>query len=178
MNGVLGMLTLLRDVCPEPQQIELIDDTEECSQHLMHIIDDILDFSKIEANAVSLESVDFDIRQLIDNCLAVIAFKAQMAVKLSAHIDSRVPERLNSDLHRIKQILLNLLSNAAKFTERGSIQVFVKLDHLHGQTHAQLGLKWPTPASASPRTKSTSSSRSSPRPIPVRPANMVARGLD
>ena len=127
MNGVLGMLNLLRDECDTKDQIEFLDHAETSAKDLLRIIDEILDFSKIEARALNIEKIDFDIRKLVDHCIELVAFKTRPGVEISAVVDKRVPKTLHSDPYRLKQILLNLLGNSAKFTSEGSIQLFIRV---------------------------------------------------
>ncbi len=128
MNGILGMLYLLREECEDENQLELVENAEISTRHLLRIIDEILDFSKIEADALNLENINFNLRELIDQCTELIAFKINPDVELSVIIDKRIPQTLHSDPYRLRQVLLNLLGNAAKFTDSGSIQLFVNLD--------------------------------------------------
>ncbi|SFS00872.1 Signal transduction histidine kinase [Dyella sp. OK004] len=126
MNGVIGMLELLGRTPVNAEQRELLRAVEDSASVLLQILNDILDFSKLEAGDLRLDETPFDPRVLVDNVVSVMASRAQ-AKGLGVHvaIDATVAGSLLGDSVRLRQILLNLLSNATKFTERGSIAVRV-----------------------------------------------------
>jgi signal transduction histidine kinase len=124
MNGVLGMLDLLRDTRLTERQRHFADTAHGSGEALLAILNDILDFSKIEAGRLALEDMAFELPVLVDDALALFARDAQAkGVELLAQVDAELPERLQGDPLRLRQILTNLLSNAVKFTERGEIFV-------------------------------------------------------
>ncbi len=131
MNGILGMLDLLLDTPLEAQQREFAQAGRESGQALLHIINDILDFSKIEAGKVTLTPMAFSPLALVEGAADVLAPKAhEKRLELMSFISPRVPRRVNGDEGRLRQVLLNLLGNAVKFTERGEITVRCELERL------------------------------------------------
>ncbi|MGE0096293.1 MAG: response regulator [Alphaproteobacteria bacterium] len=126
MNGVLGMLELLLDTKLAEEQRNYVDTARKSGEGLLVIIDDILDFSKMEAGKLALESVDFDLREVTENVLDLLALRAQAkGIELSAFIDPAVPKRLRGDPGRLRQVILNLVGNAIKFTDRGGVGLTV-----------------------------------------------------
>ena len=127
MNGILGMAHLLRRSGVTPKQAEQLDKIEVAGRHLMEIISNILDFSKIEAGKLLLEHIDFDLHELIDNTLAIVADSAAAkGLQLSADLTG-VPALLCGDPTRLSQALLNYLGNAIKFTRTGSVTLRARL---------------------------------------------------
>ncbi|TYC54946.1 response regulator [Zoogloea oleivorans] len=127
MNGILGMAHLLRRSGVTPKQAEQLDKIELAGHHLMEIISNILDFSKIEAGKLLLEHIDFDLHELIDNTLAIVADSAAAkGLQLSADLTG-VPALLCGDPTRLSQALLNYLGNAIKFTRTGSVTLRARL---------------------------------------------------
>ena len=128
MNGVMGMTQLLSTTNLDSQQRLYTNTITQSSQALLHIINDILDLSKIEAGHVVLESMPFDIEHLVDECLSLLASQASGGkVKLRASIEPDVPAILIGDALRIRQVLINLLGNALKFTAHGEVLVRVAI---------------------------------------------------
>lgn len=130
MNGVLGMTDWLLDTTLTPEQLDCAQTIRSSGDALMVIINDILDFSKIESGKLSLELLDFELTTLLDRILALFAERAQRkGLLLTARIEEGVPSALWGDPMRIQQILSNLLANAIKFSEQGTVSVLVDLDH-------------------------------------------------
>lgn len=129
MNGVLGMTDLLLDISePGSLQSEYLDIIRQSGDTLLSIINDILDFSKIEAGKTVLHEEPFALKNCIDSALELLLYKAESkGLKIRVHIDQEVPERLIGDEDRLKQILLNLVGNAVKFTYEGGITVEVRV---------------------------------------------------
>ena len=135
MNGVLGMLELLGRTRVDAEQRQLLGAVEESAAALLRILNDILDFSKLEAGDLRLDEASFDPRAWLDSVAATLApaFSAK-GLAFHARMDASVAGRLRGDAPRLRQILLNLIGNAAKFTERGSVDVRVAV---HGDDGAQ-----------------------------------------
>jgi two-component system, sensor histidine kinase and response regulator len=128
MNGVLGMTELLLGTPLNEKQHRFATNIFRSAQSLLAIINDILDFSKIEAGHLVLETVDFDLRELVEDTAALFAERAHgKGLELLVDIAPRLPARLHGDPVRLRQILVNLLGNALKFTERGEVIVRLTL---------------------------------------------------
>ena len=124
MNGVLGMLELLSLTKLDAEQRKSLGIVRESGKSLLRIIDDILDFSKIEAGKLTLEKADFKLRELVRNSVSVVSAAARAKhLEIVVAIDDEVPDVLVGDPVRVRQILLNLLSNSVKFTDRGTVRV-------------------------------------------------------
>jgi two-component system, sensor histidine kinase and response regulator len=122
MSGVLGMAELLLGTALSPQQRRYADGAKDAAQALLGVINDVLDLAKIEAGHVELETVPFSLADLLDQALRTLALEAQSkGLDLVAGVDPDVPDRLIGDPTRLRQILVNLIGNATKFTESGSI---------------------------------------------------------
>ncbi len=128
MNGVIGMASLLNETKLTPEQQEYAKTISTCGEALLTVINDILDFSKIESGNMELEDRDFDLRTCIEEVLDVFANKAgKMGLDLVYEIDHNVPAQIIGDSLRLRQVLVNLVSNAIKFTEQGEIFMGVHL---------------------------------------------------
>jgi signal transduction histidine kinase/CheY-like chemotaxis protein/ligand-binding sensor domain-containing protein len=133
MNGVIGMASLLSETVQTKEQQEYTETIKNCGESLLGVINDILDYSKIESGNMELEEHDFDLRKSIEEVLDVFANKAsQTGLDLIYEINPKVPTQIIGDSLRLRQVILNLVSNAIKFTEKGEIFVgihFVKSEH-------------------------------------------------
>ncbi|MDF0556719.1 response regulator [Kamptonema sp. UHCC 0994] len=128
MNGVLGMAQLLLRLSLEPKSREYAQTIYRSAEHLLSVINDILDFSKIEAGEMRLENLDFDLDTCIESMVEmVVATAEEKVLELNVLIESSVPRQLQGDPGRLRQILLNLVNNAIKFTDRGQVLVRVSL---------------------------------------------------
>jgi two-component system, sensor histidine kinase and response regulator len=128
MNGVIGMASLLSETELTVEQREYAKTISTCGEALLTVINDILDFSKIESGNMELEYRDFDLRTCIEEVLDVFAGKAgQLGLDLVYEIDHDIPAQILGDSLRLRQILMNLVSNAIKFTEDGEIFIAVHL---------------------------------------------------
>jgi signal transduction histidine kinase/CheY-like chemotaxis protein len=126
MNGVVGMASLLRDTPLTPQQLDYLQTIESSSDSLLTIINDILDYSKIEAGRIELENVPFDLRQCIEEALDLFSAKAaEKGLELAYSFAPGVPGWVVTDVTRLRQILVNLVSNAVKFTACGEVEISV-----------------------------------------------------
>jgi PAS domain S-box-containing protein len=126
MNGVLGLAALLRQTPLSPKQQRLTDTIVRSGNSLLDIINDILDFSKIEAGKLELEHTDFHLRILVDDVLELFAAPAhQKHLELIADVADSVPAFVKGDPARLRQILINLIGNAIKFTSQGEVIVSI-----------------------------------------------------
>ncbi len=130
MNGVLGMLELLADSQLDERQTEHVQMAQGAAEGLLSLINDILDFSKIEARELSLNPVPFSPHELLSETLQALSRHHKPTnVELTYHIDDDVPPRLLGDPDRLRQILINLVKNALKFTTQGRVSVHLTLHH-------------------------------------------------
>lgn len=124
MNGVLGMISLLLDTKLSNEQYDFTETARASAEALLTIINDILDFSKIEAGKLDLEDIGFDLRNMIECSVELLASKAhEKGVELLHDIDHGTPVLLKGDPGRLRQILINLIGNAIKFTTEGEVLV-------------------------------------------------------
>ena len=138
MNGVLGMLQLLEDTSLDAEQKEMTQTIASSADALLTVLNDILDFSKIEAGRLELESVDFDLRATADSVVKLFKGQAlQKHLEIKSAFDPRLPKTITGDPGRIRQILSNFISNALKFTERGHVELRIRVLNRTGSS-AQL----------------------------------------
>jgi signal transduction histidine kinase len=129
MNGVMGMTELLRETSLDDEQKEYVQTISNSSEVLLTMINDILDFSKIESGQFILEQRTLSLHECILNTVDLFAFQAkEQGLKLLCEVDSAVPTRVLGDANRLRQILINLLGNALKFTPAGEISLKVTFD--------------------------------------------------
>jgi PAS domain S-box-containing protein len=124
LNGVLGMTELLLDSMLDREQREFAQTIRDSGRALLTVINDILDFSKIEAGKLELESVDMDVRTIVESAARLLALQAHAkGLELTSSLDPALPASLRGDPHRLRQILLNLGGNAIKFTQTGEVSL-------------------------------------------------------
>ncbi len=129
MSGIVGMLDILKQSKLDDEQREQFSIIEISAQNLLTIINDILDFSKIEAGQIKLEFIDFHMHNLVNDVVRMLQYKAgDKGLRLSQHIDEKVPRFLKGDIVRLKQIFINLMNNAIKFSESGTIDLSVRFE--------------------------------------------------
>jgi len=135
MNGIIGMTQLLLDTSLNQDQHEFAAAVLASSESLMTIINDILDFSKIEARKIELEAIDFNLHDLVNDAVSSLALQAHnKQVELVCGLPSQVPVHVVGDPGRLRQVLINLLGNAVKFTESGEVVTLVEVTSRTGNT--------------------------------------------
>jgi signal transduction histidine kinase/ligand-binding sensor domain-containing protein/CheY-like chemotaxis protein len=140
MNGVIGMAQLLEYTPLTTEQKSYTETIKACGESLLGVINDILDFSKIDSGKMDLEEKDFDLRNCVEEVLDVFADKAAMiGVDLVYHLHENVPTQVCGDVLRLRQVLMNLVSNAIKFTEKGEIFIGI---HLHSTNDGVMDLSF------------------------------------
>ncbi|NJN16944.1 MAG: PAS domain S-box protein [Oscillochloris sp.] len=131
MNAVIGMTGLLLDTELNEEQYEYAETVRRSGEALLNLINDILDYSKIEAGRLELEELDFDLRLELEDVLDLLAESAEArAIQLAYLVGHDIPLRLRGDPGRLRQILINLIGNAIKFTQQGEVMVKIGLDYV------------------------------------------------
>ncbi len=124
MNGILGMLSLLAETPLSTEQREYAEVARKSGDALLGLLNDILDFSKIEARRLRLESIDLDLRAIVEETVELFAERAYAkGLVMASVVAAEVPERLRGDPMRLRQVLANLIGNAVKFTQHGGVTV-------------------------------------------------------
>ncbi len=131
MNGVLGMVKLLSATKLDPEQTEMTDTITSCGKGLLQVLNDILNYSKIESGKLELETVEFELIKCLNEIIYLSSFQANKKnINIVVEIDQLTPVFLSGDIVRIKQILMNFMSNAVKFTDAGDIKILVKSERV------------------------------------------------
>ena len=131
INGIIGTTDLLLDTTLDKEQANYVDTLRVCGDQLMALVNNILDLSKMEASRIELEYIDFDFRQVIEEVADILAVKAfGKGLDFSCFMEPKIPSLFYGDPGRLRQVFLNLASNAIKFTEQGSVAIVVTLDSL------------------------------------------------
>ena len=124
MNAIIGMADLLWETQMTPEQRKYLRIFRRAGSNLLNLINDILDLSKVESGHMELESIDFDLNEVLDKAVEILAMRAnEKGLELACHLAPDVPSSLIGDPHRLNQILINLIGNALKFTDKGSVIV-------------------------------------------------------
>ncbi len=131
MNGIIGMADLLKNSDPNPIQVDYIDIISNSSEELLDIINSILDLSKVETGKLELEQIDFSLSKVLQNAVQLVSVRAHSKnLELLCQVDMDIPDQLKGDPVRVRQVLINLLGNAIRFTDEGEIAVRVRADEI------------------------------------------------
>ena len=129
MNGIIGMSEICLETDLTSEQRRYLETVKSSADSLLSIINDILDFSKIEARKMDLEEIDFELRNALSDTMEILSFRAHAkGLELANHVQADVPEYLIGDPGRLRQIVINLVGNAIKFTEKGEVVVRVSVE--------------------------------------------------
>ncbi|HKW97002.1 MAG TPA: ATP-binding protein [Bryobacteraceae bacterium] len=132
MNAIIGIADLLRETELTPEQKQYVQTFQEAGTSLLALINDILDLSKVEAGRLELESINFDLEETMAGITSFLGPRAQeKKLELVGRVMPGVPTRLRGDAQRLRQVLINLIGNAIKFTEQGQVAVTVNVDPEH-----------------------------------------------
>ena len=130
MNGIIGMTGLLMETPLTEEQRQYAQIVHSSAESLLSLINDVLDFSRMEAGRLNLEALDFDLQSTMNDAVQLLSAAAQeKGLKLTWRIGPRVPVRLRGDAGRLRQVLLNLVGNALKFTSEGEVSIATEIDH-------------------------------------------------
>jgi signal transduction histidine kinase/HPt (histidine-containing phosphotransfer) domain-containing protein len=128
LNSIIGMAEVLAETPLSEEQRDYVRIFRTAGESLLEIINDILDLSKIEAGQTELETIDFDLPALLESVITMVSLRAnEQETTIKAHIDADVPAYLNGDPTRLRQILLNLVGNAVKFTSKGQVEITISI---------------------------------------------------
>src|ERR1700674_3999039 len=134
LNGVMGMTDLALETELTPEQREYLETVKMSGDALLTVINDILDFSKIEAGKIDLEAIDFNLRDCLETTLKTLALRAdEKRLELLCEVAPEVPEMVRGDSSRLRQVVMNLVGNAIKFTNQGEVALKVKSDARDGE---------------------------------------------
>jgi signal transduction histidine kinase/ligand-binding sensor domain-containing protein len=128
INGIMGMTGIMLDIIEDPEQRDYLDVVKTCADSLLRIVNDILDVSKIEARKLQLEKAPVLLSDCVEELGRLVSFRAaEKKLNFSIVVDPAVPDRLQGDAGRLRQVLLNLLDNAVKFTPRGAVSLTISV---------------------------------------------------
>lgn len=138
MNGIIGMIELLKDTPLNQEQKDYLNTAHESADSLLSLINEILDFAKIESGQIVMEKIDYDIRSLVEGVARIMASRAEAkGVEMVCMVNRDVPSRVKGDPTRLRQVLVNLVGNAIKFTSEGEIVIRAMADEV-GKEHDRL----------------------------------------
>jgi signal transduction histidine kinase/ActR/RegA family two-component response regulator len=127
MNAIIGLADVLKKTKLDPEQNKFVNVINTSAQSLLSLINDIMDFSKIEANQLDLEDIPFDLREVVDDCAELINFQAQeKRLEFVYYLSPEINRRVKGDPNRIRQVILNLATNAVKFTSSGRVELWLE----------------------------------------------------
>jgi signal transduction histidine kinase/CheY-like chemotaxis protein/HPt (histidine-containing phosphotransfer) domain-containing protein len=136
LNGIIPMLELLASSKLEPDQLDILHTAQSSAQLMKHIVDDILDYSKLEANKLKLETTGINIREIIYSVVQMFNSQAEVKrISINVHLDPALRLAMRGDPVRLRQVLSNIISNAIKFTQKGSISISVRAKSETKQHH-------------------------------------------
>jgi PAS domain S-box-containing protein len=139
LNGMLGMADLLLDTPLTAEQLTYAKAAKTSGETLLSLIEEILDFSKIEAGRLDLQARPFSVAAMVEEAIELMAPRAQAkGIEIASFVDERVPAQVVGDAARLRQVLLNLTSNALKFTEKGGVSVIVEPGAREGEIHFEV----------------------------------------
>ena len=178
LNGVVGMTDLALETELTPEQREYLDTVKLSADALLTVINDILDFSKIEAGKIDLEALDFSLRDDLEATLRTVAVRAdEKGLELVCEVAPEVPEIVRGDFSRLRQVVVNLVGNAIKFTHQGEVALKVEVASRTGSSCVCI-LRSATPASAFRSRNKSQFSKHSPKLTIRPPASMEEPGSD
>ncbi len=141
LNGIIGFTNLLKEEELQETQLEFVNIIEESSHNLLHIVNDILDFSKVTSGKIEIETISFNFFEKFESTVDSYIIKAtQKNIELGLFIDPTIPQKIMGDPTRISQVLLNLMSNAIKFTPEGG-EIFISIEKVF-QKNGQVGIRF------------------------------------
>ncbi len=128
MNGIMGMLELLLDTSLNSEQKDYVSTARDSAEALLGILNDVLDFSKIEAGQLTIDAIEYDLRSTVEGVAHTLVSRAEnKGIELACLIDKEVPSRVQGDAGRLRQVLINLVGNAIKFTHEGEVVIRVMM---------------------------------------------------
>ena len=131
MNGVIGMASLLSETQLNEEQADYVNVISTSGDALLNVINDVLDYSKIESGQLDLEEQAFNLEKMVEDVIDLFAMRAtNLGIDLLYEIDYRIPDTIIADSYRIRQVLVNLINNAIKFTHKGEVYLRVNLQHV------------------------------------------------
>ncbi|HQP37622.1 MAG TPA: ATP-binding protein, partial [Polyangiaceae bacterium] len=141
LNGIIGMTNILLDGDPSPEQRSGLESILASSEQLLEMVQCVIDIARIDTGSLELDPRPFEVRRLLEQATGIAAPRARSkGISLELEVDDRVPWLLSGDARRLRQVLLNLLDNAVKFTDRGSVWLRAFLDYRTGE-HALVVLQ-------------------------------------